>query len=222
MTATSVPELLTWLRNRSRNAKIVLVPRRVDEPAVTTAGVLDDALVALAASGGAQPLVSDPPPEGVLEDLHADLVDIAERLRNGRDVGPTRLIRAVSLAARALEPPKETCTGIAARWCPLCGACTCEPDSDTDFEEPSCPLHGGTSPHPHAANQPPDIRELLTDGLRQALAAEGLEGDQLEAAVRDLGDLARSEGRRLRAAAARAEAADHPRPPANDPIGDPA
>ena len=119
MTASSVPELLTWLRNRSRNAKIVLVPRRVDEPAVTTAGVLDDALVALAASGGAQPLVSDPPPEGVLEDLHADLVDIAERLRNGRDVGPTRLIRAVGLAAQALEPPTATCTGIAARWCPL-------------------------------------------------------------------------------------------------------
>lgn len=80
-----------------------------------------------------------------------------------------------------------------------------------------CPLHGGTSRHPHAANQPPDIRDLLTDGLRDALAAEGLEGDQLEAAVQDLGDLARSEGRRLRAAAARAEAAGHPRQPANDP-----
>ena len=89
MTASSVPELIAWLRNRSRNAKIVLIPRRVDEPAVTTAGVLDDALVALAAAGGAPPAVADPPPESVLDDLHADLVDIAERLRNGRDVGPT-------------------------------------------------------------------------------------------------------------------------------------
>jgi hypothetical protein len=220
VTASTVPELLEWLRNRSRSAKIVLVPRRVDEPAITTAGLLDDALVALAATGTAA-AVPDPPPEGVLDDLHADLVDIAERLRNGRDVGPTRLIRAVSLAARALEPPKETCTGIAARWCPLCGACTCEPDSDTDFEEPTCPVHGGASPHPHAARRPPDIRDLLTDGLRQALATEGLEGDQLEAAVRDLGDLARSEGRRLRAAAARAEAAGHPRPLADDLDGDP-
>jgi hypothetical protein len=220
VTASTVPELLVWLRNRSRGAKIVLVPRRVDEPAITTAGVLDDALVALAATGTAA-AVPDPPPEGVLEDLHADLVDIAERLRNGRDVGPTRLIRAVGLAAQALEPQAVTCTGIAARWCPLCGACTCVPDSDTDFEEPTCPVHGGASPHPHAANRPPDIRDLLTDGLRQALATEGLEGDQLEEAVRDLGDLARSEGRRLRAAAARAEAAGHPRPTSNASTGDP-
>lgn len=221
MTASSVPDLIAWLRNRSRSAKIVLVPRRVDEPAVTTAGVLDDALVALAATGGATPAEPDPPPAGVLEDLHLDLVDIAERLRNGRDVGPTRLIRAVGLAARALEPRKEVCTGIAARWCPLCGSCTCEPGSDTDFEEPTCPVHGGTSPHPHAARRPPDIRDLLTDGLRQALATEGLEGDELEAAVADLGELARSEGRRLRAAAARAEAAGHPRPTSNASTGDP-
>ena len=221
MTASSVPELIAWLRNRSRNAKIVLIPRRVDEPAVTTAGVLDDALVALAAAGGAPPAVADPPPESVFDDLHADLVDIAERLRNGRDVGPTRLIRAVELAAGALEPPKVVCTGLAARWCDLCGTCTCEPGSESDFDEPTCPLHGGTSRHPHAANPPPDISDLLQKRLREALEAEGLEGEALEAAIAELNAVTDREARRIRQAAARAEAANHPRSLSNASTGDP-
>ncbi len=51
--------------------------------------------------------------------------------------------------ASALDLLTERCTGIAASWCPLCGACTCswsggEPDRGSDR---ACPLHGDDARH---------------------------------------------------------------------------
>ncbi len=43
------------------------------------------------------------------------------------------------------------CTGVAARWCPRCGTCTCPTEPDDDLEEEvACPLHGPASPHAEA------------------------------------------------------------------------
>lgn len=52
-----------------------------------------------------------------------------------------------------------SCTGLAARWCPVHGDCRClqsglRPDDGytwaDDLDGPSCPLHAPDSPHPLA------------------------------------------------------------------------
>lgn len=49
---------------------------------------------------------------------------------------------------------RETCTGIAASWCPNCGECTCQwalPDGGVgNRNDPNCPLHSRESQHPLA------------------------------------------------------------------------
>ncbi len=45
--------------------------------------------------------------------------------------------------------PELLCTGITARWCPLCGTCSC-PDFSTDLNTPGCPLHDAASQHAEA------------------------------------------------------------------------
>lgn len=59
------------------------------------------------------------------------------------------------------DVPRPICTGVSARWCPLCGDCTCPFDerhgwgagvfpSVDDEREPyddECPLHGVASQH---------------------------------------------------------------------------
>lgn len=44
---------------------------------------------------------------------------------------------------------QKTCTGLTARWCPVCGNCTCADGKDLDDD--TCPLHGGASRHAQAA-----------------------------------------------------------------------
>ncbi len=60
------------------------------------------------------------------------------------------------LQRRKLERSKG-CTGVAASWCPRCGACTCprvNPEEDDfdrlDEEDDNCPLHSAESPHAEA------------------------------------------------------------------------
>jgi hypothetical protein len=41
----------------------------------------------------------------------------------------------------------EGCTGIAARWCPIHGGCTCPEGYDADLDYYGCPLHSEKSSH---------------------------------------------------------------------------
>lgn len=44
-----------------------------------------------------------------------------------------------------LDPVEDVaCTGVTARWCPVCGDCNCCPA----WDGPTCPLHSSSSPHP--------------------------------------------------------------------------
>lgn len=48
-------------------------------------------------------------------------------------------------AAQARDPVEDVaCTGVTARWCPVCGDCNCRPA----WDGPTCPLHSSSSPHP--------------------------------------------------------------------------
>lgn len=38
------------------------------------------------------------------------------------------------------------CTGLTARWCPICGDCCCR-ENASDLDDPDCPLHGAFSRH---------------------------------------------------------------------------
>lgn len=58
--------------------------------------------------------------------------------------------------------PRVICTGVAARWCPICGDCSCPYDEAMGwgpgiFEEPTdddCPLHGFASDHAEGEHEP--------------------------------------------------------------------
>lgn len=59
-------------------------------------------------------------------------------------------------ASRSLLAPYHVatstpCTGVAASWCPNCGACSCVRGREGEFidglEDPSCPLHHPGSDH---------------------------------------------------------------------------
>lgn len=50
----------------------------------------------------------------------------------------------------AITPhPGSFCTGVAARWCPTHGACTCPTGDYQDLNDPACPLHSPRSTHPN-------------------------------------------------------------------------
>lgn len=58
-----------------------------------------------------------------------------------------------TLRALADELESQRCTGVAARWCPVHGDCSCdgdEADPDERYDDPRCPLHATTSSHAEA------------------------------------------------------------------------
>lgn len=52
----------------------------------------------------------------------------------------------VLLLAESMHSEVGGCTGVAARWCPLHGTCTCADREDLNDE--TCPLHATESGHP--------------------------------------------------------------------------
>lgn len=56
------------------------------------------------------------------------------------------------------------CTGIAARWCPRCGDCSCG-EYPAEMNSPTCPLHASGSPHAE-----PTVRIGLGDDLGGPIA----------------------------------------------------
>lgn len=51
------------------------------------------------------------------------------------------------------------CTGVSARWCPLCGDCNCPELNDgggwASLDSPDCPLHAPESRHAEDADDGP-------------------------------------------------------------------
>jgi hypothetical protein len=44
----------------------------------------------------------------------------------------------------------QHCTGVAARWCPVHGTCSCKRGERADLNDARCPLHASTSSHAEA------------------------------------------------------------------------
>lgn len=60
------------------------------------------------------------------------------------------------LRALADQIESETCTGVAATWCPIHGDCRCPRDKDGGYTEDGlndagCPLHSDESSHAEAS-----------------------------------------------------------------------
>jgi hypothetical protein len=55
---------------------------------------------------------------------------------------------ALQQAGRLTQLPRR-CTGVTARWCPICGDCSCPqaPEPPLPPADPRCPLHGDGSSH---------------------------------------------------------------------------
>lgn len=75
------------------------------------------------------------------------------------------------------------CTGVSARWCPVCGDCTCpEPERSMDSER--CPLHSRASPHAEGGDSSPSVAVAPEDlaALCDALERLAAERDRLQRA----------------------------------------
>jgi hypothetical protein len=59
-----------------------------------------------------------------------------------------------ALRRRADILESQTCTGVAASWCPVHGSCTCPRDDDgraENLDDDDCPLHASSSSHAAAS-----------------------------------------------------------------------
>jgi hypothetical protein len=74
---------------------------------------------------------------------------------------PTRpgAVEVQAFEDELLREPR--CTGVAARWCPVHGDCTCpyteqelEAAGESGYEDPECPLHGRASDHAEEPEPP--------------------------------------------------------------------
>lgn len=94
------------------------------------------------------------------------LLDYSNRLR-------MRVLAAP--APSEAGPVAEPCSGVAARWCPRCGDCTCVPANAVSRElfaldSPDCPLHGTHSEHaessaPPAEGSGTEVTEALEESV---------------------------------------------------------
>lgn len=110
------------------------------------------------------------------EPLRAAMVDTADaraaigeyRERESARLGATPEApprRTLTAAARArldavVDRYRPRCTGLTARWCPLCGDCSCGDGEAVELNDPACPLHAPTSQHgepPTSAAAPAEI-----------------------------------------------------------------
>lgn len=77
--------------------------------------------------------------------------------RGSYEIGRQEFLALLSMADRAAAADEELAqrranyaacqgVGISARWCPVCGTCTC-PIDDGDLDTPGCPVHGTMSLH---------------------------------------------------------------------------
>lgn len=51
------------------------------------------------------------------------------------------------------HPDHPDCTGIAASYCEIHGACTCAPQGGGGPSDPECPLHGDDIPRPYQCDE---------------------------------------------------------------------
>jgi len=55
----------------------------------------------------------------------------------------------------------KNCTGLTARWCSMCGTCSCR--GAQDLYDDRCPLHATDSKHAYGNSE---VRELIQDFAR--------------------------------------------------------
>lgn len=68
-----------------------------------------------------------------------------QRARHLDETGEAWIFEDRRDGPRADVKPAEGCTGVAASWCPIHGACSCR--SSAHLDDDRCPLHGPTSSH---------------------------------------------------------------------------
>lgn len=77
---------------------------------------------------------------------------------------------SLSRLSTPVEPAGAACDGgVAVRWCPRCGTCTCqsqEAQPNEWVDDPLCPIHGSKSTHvePAGASEPPMIGQVRLCG----------------------------------------------------------
>ena len=64
------------------------------------------------------------------------------------------------------------CTGISAKWCPVCGDCTCVDEIDMARDE-NCPLHSDRSHHAAADDETDELGAALARAQAAELALQG-------------------------------------------------
>ena len=78
-----------------------------------------------------------------------------------------------------VRAPSLECTGASARWCPVCGDCTCGPryegagaDEERTLDDDGCPLHGASPQHARSVSRSvPSARAASTTSPRAVHSA---------------------------------------------------
>ena len=71
-----------------------------------------------------------------------------------------------------MKTQEKRCTGLTARWCPIHGDCTCsQDDSDSDYNDDGCPLHGVKSDHAPIIRPGPPICQGGSNGSAPLVGA---------------------------------------------------